>query len=76
MELPANKMAKIQQYLRQLPRSSRTTRKDLEKFTKTSMLETYKVARGPYVRNNLIYDFLNDFNMMKFMIGILIAFHL
>ena len=57
VELPANKMAKIQQYLRQLPRSSRTTRKDLEKFTKTSMLETYKVARGPYVRNILILIF-------------------
>ena len=35
---------------------------------------TYKVAREPCVKDNSIYVFFNDFNMMKFMKGVFSSF--
>ena len=52
VELPLNKMEKIQQYLQQLARSSRTTRKDLEKIMGPMMWVTQLF---PYMRIWLHY---------------------
>ena len=45
-------------------------------FDASSNFETLIVAREPYVKNNFIYDFFYDFNMIKFMIWIFSIFSL
>ena len=43
-------------------------------FDASSNFETLIVAREPYVKNNFIYDFFYDFNMIKYMIWIFSIF--